>query len=116
MLLLGLGTSVAVNTATPARRPRPNGPRYRVTRSIPCTGQAHEMIELLWGTARGNDLIVQATHPDTAGNLRCSLRCSLRPTYSGIVVGGVVATHTLPTVSPPTAPRGPPLVSHYSLI
>ena len=106
MLLLALLTSLAVNSATPARRLRPNGPRSRVTRSIPRTDQAREAIEPLWITAREDDLFVSASDPVAAG----FLSYPLRPTCSGIVVGGIVATYPLLIVSSPSPPRGPPLV------
>jgi hypothetical protein len=108
LLLLALWTSLAVNSAAPARRPRPNGPRYRVTRSIPRANQAREAIEPLWITARKNDLFVSASDPGTAG----FPSYPLRPTCSGIVVGGFVATCPRLIVSPAAPPRGPPLVSH----
>ena len=107
VLLLALWTSLAVNAATLARRLRPNGPRSRVTRSIPCTGQAREAVEPLWITARQNDLVAPASDPGVAGFPSCPLRL----TCSGIVVGGFVATHHRLTVSPPAPARGPPFVS-----
>jgi len=113
VLLPVLWTSLAVNAATPACRPRPNSPRSRVTRRIPCTGQAHEAIEPLWVTAGDNDLIVPTSDPGAA-----DLPSSPLPqlTCSGIVVGGFVANHSRFTVASPAQPRGPPLVSRYPLI
>ena len=111
-MLLGLWTSLVVNAATPSRRPRPNGARSRVTRSIPCTGHAHEAIEPLWGTACEDDLLVPVAHAGVA-DVPPFLT---RPTYSGIAVGSFVATHRRLTVLLSTPPRGPPLASHYPLI
>ena len=108
MLLLALLTSLVVNSATPARRPRPNGPRSRVTRSIPCTRQAREAIGPIWITARENDFFVSASDPGAAG----FPSYPLRPTYSGIVVGGFVTAYPRLILLPPSPPRGPPLVVH----
>ncbi len=108
MLLLALWTSLAVNSVTPARRPRPNGPRSRVTRSIPHTDQVREAIKPLWVMAREDDLFGSASDAVGAGFLSY-LR---RPTCSDIVVGDFVTIYPRLTVFSLSPPRGPPLVVH----
>lgn len=108
ILLLAFWTSLAVSATTPARRPRPNGPRSRVTRSIPSTNQACEAIEPLWITARESDLFVSASDSGEAG----FLSYPVRPTCSDIVIGGFVTIYPRITVFPPSPPRGPPLITH----
>ena len=107
MLLLALWISLAVSSATPARRPCPNGPRFRVTRSIPRTDQARDAIEPLWITARENHIFVSASDLAGAG----FLSYPLRPTCSHIVVGGFFTIYRRLTVFLLSPPRGPPLVS-----
>ncbi len=112
VVLLALCTPLAVNAATPAHLPRPNGPGSRVPRGIPCTDQALEAVEPLWITASERDLLVPVSSPGAAG----FPSFTLGPTYSGIVAGGFFVTHNQLTVFPPAHPRGPPLVSRYPLI
>ena len=115
VLLPALWDSFAVSAATPARRLHPNGPRSRVTRSIPYTGHAREAIEPLSVAVRGNCLNVPTSDPRTVG----FLSCPLQPTCSGIVVGGGMASFATAnrfTGSRPNPPRAPPLVGRYSLI
>jgi len=68
MLLPALWVSLAVNPATPARRPRPNGVRSRVSRNITWVGQAHEAIDLFVSVVDENSLFVPASDTGALGH------------------------------------------------
>ena len=114
ILLPALWAAIAVTAATPARRPRPNGPRSRVSRSLHWASQSTEGVELHdqaldnvgLSLAQPND--TGTSYPETV-ILRTSYPKIRLETGSESPVSK--ATNFLPRLGVPfsESPRGPPL-------
>jgi hypothetical protein len=109
VLLPALWSSLAVNAATPARRPRPSSARSRVSSGIPWAVQSHEATELLVGVLDEQRLFIPASDQGASDFPPAALSLDFPAEAEGRVTAFAqyLARFSVLLAVPP---RGPPLV------